>query len=104
MWLLLLGGEAVPGPALRLPGAVVLALVPVALPGPPGVARGAVTGVLLPLTLDNRALEVLGCGERDIKGLESSDLLGGLAGAGFLAGSVVRGAVLYRCLARDVRQ
>ena len=50
MRLLLLGGEAGPVPALPLPGAVVLGLVPVTLPGPDGdllllgVARGAVTG------------------------------------------------------------
>ena len=50
---------------------------------------------MAPLALDNRALEVLGCGEREIKGLGRIDLLGGLAGVGFLAGLVVRGAVLY---------
>ena len=109
MRLLLLGGEAVPVPALPLPVAIVLALVTVALPTPEfdlllfGVARGAVTGVWLLLALDNQALEVLGCGERYIKVLGRSDLLVGLAGVGFLAGSVMRGAVLYGCLARDAR-
>ena len=53
MRLLLLGGEAVPVPALPLPVAVVLALVPVALPAPKGdlllfgVTRGAVTHMAL---------------------------------------------------------
>ena len=61
MRLLLLGGEAGPVPALPLPGAVVPALVPVALPGPEGdlllfgVARGIAWQAQKTKTLEMRA-------------------------------------------------